>query len=930
MLFCTYCGKSFTRKEHLERHIPRHTNVMPYRCGLCQLSFPRRDLAQRHHSAYHETKDSMLASPCDVPAIACIHCASAKTRCDKRVPCSRCAEKDLQCEARFARRRRAQRPPVRSPSSMQDASPLNGNSLVSIVPQEPRAESATIQPNTPQPQPPHRPDLTQRKTFPLPNLITAGHAFESPNSSGRELDAMMTLDSDLLDGEYQDLMMWNQYSLFPDTDEMQAGSGMHPSMELNGSSLASESLSLGYSMSTPSVAGSNLRNGSLETVPSLSPSHTRTASMASHLDFDQQFDMVDVAVASIQDVMTPEREIAIAAEAAWPLARCNPPIFSGSCPRTAVMHLEALEEHSKHETWARLAQNIAAAETDFNGQISVVPLNGSTRDTILAITQSFLHRALETHSGRMKGWDKTTTAEGGFNFLVLPPSNVLEYFLRGALRNLGLYYGLIPTATLDPNHLMPNTQRSTLLLLLMIAHGAIAEARVLTSGLIEACRISLFHVIEKDVELSADPTILRCALLFIIVGAWSGDAWHMNIAMGQRAMYLAMLKHGGMLEPSPPMSLMSDSSSTELRWRAWQQQESKSRLVYNWVMVDQELSLFHDTAPILSITELGAPMPGSDFLWYAKDPIEWLAALQTAAGTNWTSPTSLPTPPVQPSLCDLFQDLLNESRRYGQLSPFELRLLLHPIQSLLFHLRQVSSCFSDLFSSRRGSRTLTKTSTLLRLEEIQSLLQKWYELSTSNLNTKPNCLITQANLVLYHLISLNAITSFPETERLARRDAFDGSSRDLHARYKRCIHQPEEAVFHAGQIIRLLCGMPKAGQPYWWSAALYRATMILWVESLFRLDQDTLAGFETSSRGGGEVFPVNMVMEDDALVSAWLGNGEGIPVLRHGEREFKLLPEEVLGFGVRVIGEGGQSLRVSEGMARKLQMLAANWGMKVL
>jgi hypothetical protein len=265
--------------------------------------------------------------------------------------------------------------------------------------------------------------------------------------------------------------------------------------------------------------------------------------MASHLDFEQQFDMVNVAVTNIQDVMTPEREIAIAAEAAWPLARCNPQIFSGSCPRTAVMHLEALEEHSKHETWTRLAHNIAAAEATFSDQISVVPLDATTRDRILAITQSFLHRALETHSGRMKGWAKTSSAEGGFNFLVLPPSNVLEYFLRCSLRNLGLYYMLIQGGTLDPNHLMPNSQRSTLLLLLMIAHGAIAEARVLTAGLIEACRISLFHVIEKDVELSADPTILRCALLFIILGAWSGDAWHMNIAMGQRAMYLAVSFH---------------------------------------------------------------------------------------------------------------------------------------------------------------------------------------------------------------------------------------------------------------------------------------------------------------------------------------------------------------------------------------------------
>jgi hypothetical protein len=336
-------------------------------------------------------------------------------------------------------------------------------------------------------------------------------------------------------------------------------------------------------------------------------------------------------------------------------------------------------------------------------------------------------------------------------------------------------------------------------------------------------------------------------------------------------------------------------------------------------MVDQELSLFHDTAPILSITELGAPMPGSDSLWYAKDPIEWLAAIQMNTVANWMSPTALPSPPLQPSVCDLFQDMLHDNKRYVQLSPLELRLLLHPIQSLLFHLRQVSSCFSDLFSSRRGSRTLTKTSTLLRLEEIQSLLQKWYELSTTKANA--NCLTTQANLVLYHLINLNAITSFTETERLARREVFDGSSRELALRYKRCIHQPEEAVFHCGQVIRLVSSMPKEGQPYWWSTAIYRATLILWVESLFRLDQD-------GQGAGGQIFPINMVMEDDPSVTSFLSSGEGTPVLRNGDRDYKLLPDEVLSHCVSLIDEQGQALQVSEGIKRKMHTLAANWGMK--
>jgi hypothetical protein len=91
---------------------------------------------------------------------------------------------------------------------------------------------------------------------------------------------------------------------------------------------------------------------------------------------------------------------------------------------------------------------------------------------------------------------------------------------------------------------MLNNQASTLLVLLMIAQGATAtptaEARCLTAGLIETCRISLFDIIERDVELSADPVVLRCALLFTILGAWSGDKWHSDIVMGQRCMYLSV------------------------------------------------------------------------------------------------------------------------------------------------------------------------------------------------------------------------------------------------------------------------------------------------------------------------------------------------------------------------------------------------------
>ncbi|KAH9209946.1 hypothetical protein DL95DRAFT_19367 [Leptodontidium sp. 2 PMI_412] len=871
----------------------------------------------------------MQTAPGTVPSIAgrtpiaCINCANAKTGCDKAVPCSRCAEKNLPCEARFARR--SGKASMRS-ASLSGAAPTQRNSRSPtttnrLAPKEPVPAPAPAPAQTPimaagsplETQPIQgSPQKVQTPVYTMQGLNFGNTPFNtSPSESVRGMDTFMCLnDEDMLsaDTSYQDLMMWNQYpselEMYPNT---MTGKIDVPFMEMAGSYSSSDALA----------------SASMHT--SISIPHTGSTSISSQADFERPFKIVEASGLMSGEPMMPEFEVVIAAEAAWPLARCNRPIFSGACPRTAIIHLENLEQHSRYEsTWQLLDSNIDSSDIDYKNQISVVPFSSSTRDRILAITQSFLHTALETHRGGMKAWDKGSP-HGNFNFLVLPPSKVLEYFLRSYVRSLAPYYTLINGGSLDPNELMLNNQASTLLLLLMIATGATSvqtsEARCLTAGLTETCRISLFNIIEKDVELSADPVVLRCALLFTILGAWSGDAWHMNIAMGQRGMYLSMLKHAGMLEPSLPVTISTDPSNIELQWRTWQQQESKNRLVYNWVMVDQELSLFHDTAPILSITELQTPMPGMECLWLAKDSTEWLAVLQqTNSATGWLSPNSLEVRPLTPSLCDLFQDMLHDniSRHYDQLSPLQLKLLLHPLQSLLCHLRQVLSCFSDFFGARRGSRTVTKASTMLRLEEVQSLLQKWYELCAVHAKADPTCPVTRANLVLYHLISLNAVTSFPEIERLARREAFDGSSRELGVRYKRCIHQPEEVLIHCGQVIRLVSSMPREGRPHWWSTAIYRAALILWVESLSRTDQNS------QRMEKGPMFAIDAVMPDDRSVISYLWNGEGVPVLTKGDRHVDLLPDDVLNHCISLLEQGVAS-RVSDGIKRKLQALSRNW-----
>lgn len=368
------------------------------------------------------------------------------------------------------------------------------------------------------------------------------------------------------------------------------------------------------------------------------------------------------------------------------------------------------------------------------------------------------------------------------------------------------------------------------------------------------------------------------------------------------------------------------------------------RLVYNWVMLDQELSLFHDTAPMLSITELQCQLPGPELLWMAPSSDAWLVATQSLYGcTSDLSPPLLATPGLTPSLYQLFQDFLDDhlSQRQGTLSPQQMRLLLHPLQSLLCHLRQMLSCLSDVLNTRRTTgRTATKASTLLRLEEVQTLLQRWYELSMAFYKANPDCPVTRCNIVLYHLISLNAITSFPDIERLARREGFGGSAWDLSMRYKRCIYQREEAIFHCGQALRLLRCIPADRRPNWWPAATYRAVLILWADSVSHLIPKLQAerrGSEGSGVAGAARMgsmasvAVDQVTPEDPAAIAYLWGGDGVAVLTRPDGSSVDLekPAEVLSYGIKALEEAA-SLRVAGGIRRKFIALSESWNVDVI
>jgi hypothetical protein len=627
----------------------------------------------------------------------------------------------------------------------------------------------------------------------------------------------------------------------------------------------------------------------------------------------------------------------IQARDGWPNFRCTPILPSTACPTTAKLNLERLEQTLRNqEGWSTWSPQWDEADFAGSDHLVVMQLHESTRDKLLAITQSFLHKALEIHS---EGTSHTETqsspsSRGVSNFVLLPPARVLEYFLRSYANSSERYYPLTSRGFLDANELMHcyNDRAASLLVLMMIAQGAMnipsVEARMLTGGLTEACRISLFDLIEKNIIMSGDPIVLHAALLFTVQAAWSGDKWQMDIAMGQRGMYFAMLRHSGVLEQRSVSSQMVDNRpNTDHLWSEWIQNESRSRLVYSWIMVDQELSLFHDTAPLFTVVECAIPMPDADRLWHAKSAAEWSSVFeQVHEFSGGFSSVGSGARPL--SLRELFQHFLDDELiRMGiEMTPLQLRLLLHPLQGLICQYSQLLSCFSDTLGNRTASsRSISAASTRTRIGEVQELLQRWFDLAERYLKANHMCSMMSTNLVIFHLISLNAVTNFPEVEKLARRENYDGTYQQLAAIHRRCISDVEEAVYHCGQIFRLIRQMPRGIRPPWWAGAIYRVALVLWCEALIPKENASPAN-NGMFPVPGPTFAIDCHLPDHPLIVRYLTKRSGVPTVtkRDGTQIGIDQAFPILQHCVDVIDEGAAN-RFSDGIKAKLERLARTW-----
>ncbi|KAH8812588.1 hypothetical protein F5884DRAFT_729690 [Xylogone sp. PMI_703] len=88
------CARSFTRKEHLNRHQNGHDPANILRCTVCMREFNRNDSLQRHMSKHGA---NFTPNPARSKR-ACLACRTGKVKCDGNDTCMRCIKKGIECK----------------------------------------------------------------------------------------------------------------------------------------------------------------------------------------------------------------------------------------------------------------------------------------------------------------------------------------------------------------------------------------------------------------------------------------------------------------------------------------------------------------------------------------------------------------------------------------------------------------------------------------------------------------------------------------------------------------------------------------------------------------------------------------------------------------------------------------------------------------
>ena len=126
-----------------------------------------------------------------------------------------------------------------------------------------------------------------------------------------------------------------------------------------------------------------------------------------------------------------EPDAVVAAQYAWPFFQCNRvEKYAFAPPKTAAIYLEGLAQTLRNQaTWHAWASRLDESALDISTERKILtePIVGWSREKLLAITQGFLHKALDIHKAGHVGREDSPASPDSHRdtFLMLPPPDVM-------------------------------------------------------------------------------------------------------------------------------------------------------------------------------------------------------------------------------------------------------------------------------------------------------------------------------------------------------------------------------------------------------------------------------------------------------------------------------------------------------------------------
>lgn len=742
---CGECHRSYSRIDHLARHVRSHMQEKPFECTVCKKGFGRPDLLKRHASCHETHRGDQKRQKRQVGlssrvAQACKACANAKLKCEDEKPCKRCQQKKIVCENVESRTGNNQ-PASRQPSQV-------------------------IQSNTGSTG--HNCSITlgnEQIPTPEPTVMQDGH---TPRTVREDLVVVRPLDIDenYFSDFLRDILMPGNIEPFRNSDS----NGWISNQEFGARDVLDFAVEGNLDFNSEDFTMLDGFNG--KPMP--------------ELDFEP------IVERELNELPGPE---------------------STDAPKHMALGTEAFQRSSLSR-WLPTKEDHAFTEQH---NLSICMNDAESPDKKLKLDRRILSASLD-QAARDQILAMVLECCGPTNVsqavTAFPTIELLDDLMQSFFnQHCSQVDSWIHLASFSPNSQRPE------LLAAMVATGAvytgIKALQKLGFAIRESVRLAIPKRCEMANSITRDLSILQALMLELEVGLWSGNRRKMEIAESHHQVLLTMLRRAGKFQRSRTVSVRPLPEDTgevlHAKWLEWVEQESYKRLVFHAMLHDAHASMSLLVNPLVSYAELTLSLPEQHKLWAAENAEKWKALyIASLRGI----PDRLPSP------VECIQDstVLPSVQEFCDLQ-FSSLIILHGFWGMIWEYIQMNSIMKARAEQNTGSLIMTSRhkDLLQNLQHFRMSMEEW--------KCKPSdeAVLILELLFLYLHMSLEDIQLFAgKEEKDEARRVFPSLVQWIGSEYSR------QAVWHAGQVLRVAKAFPHSHLRDFYGIAVYHASLAFW------------------------------------------------------------------------------------------------------